>query len=172
VNDIFALRRPGAEDVVSRHPRCGVCLMHMQGEPKSMQAAPHYADVSAEVLSFLQVRAQRLRELGVSPERIVLDPGYGFGKSVEHNFQLLRFQSKLMEAGYPLLAGWSRKSSLGAVTGRAVEDRLVASVAAALAAVEHGARIVRVHDVAATVDALKVWSHAGLPRGSGAMPSC
>ena len=163
VNDIFALRSPGAEVVVARHPRCGVCLMHMQGEPKSMQAAPHYDDVAAEVRNFLTSRAEVLREQGVAADRIVLDPGYGFGKSVEHNFELLRRQRELLEAGYPLLAGWSRKSSLGAVTGRTVDDRLAASVAAALAAVERGARIVRVHDVAATVDALKVWAHAGLP---------
>jgi dihydropteroate synthase len=163
VNDIFAMRSPGAETVVARHPRCGVCLMHMQGEPKSMQAAPHYGDVAAEVRDFLATRAAALRGQGVAADRIVLDPGYGFGKSVEHNFELLRRQRELLGAGYPLLAGWSRKSSLGAVTGRAVDDRLAASVAAALAAVEHGARVVRVHDVAATVDALKVWARAGLP---------
>ncbi len=163
VNDIYALRSPGAEAVVAGHPRCGVCLMHMQGEPKSMQAAPHYDDVVTEVRDFLQARAAALRERGVAGERIVLDPGYGFGKSVGHNFELLRRQRELLGAGYPLLAGWSRKSSLGAVTGRAVNERLAASVAAALAAVERGARIVRVHDVAATVDALKVWAHAGLP---------
>jgi dihydropteroate synthase len=163
VNDIFALRSPGAETVVARHPRCGVCLMHMQGEPKSMQAAPHYGDVAAEVRDFLATRAAALRGQGVAADRIVLDPGYGFGKSVEHNFELLRRQRELLEAGCPLLVGWSRKSSLGAITGRAVGERLAASVAAALAAVEHGARVVRVHDVAATVDALKVWAHAGLP---------
>ena len=163
VNDIYALRSPGAEAVVAGHPRCGVCLMHMQGEPKSMQAAPHYDDVVTEVRDFLQARAAALRERGVAGERIVLDPGYGFGKSVGHNFELLRRQRELLGAGYPLLAGWSRKSWLGAVTGRAVNERLAASVAAALAAVERGARIVRVHDVAATVDALKVWAHAGLP---------
>lgn len=163
VNDIFALRSPAAAEVIAGHPRCGVCLMHMQGEPKSMQAAPHYEDVTAEVRRFLEARAQALRDRGVAAARIVLDPGYGFGKSVEHNFELLRRQPELLAPGYPLLAGWSRKSSLGAVTGRDVADRLAASVAAALAAVERGARIVRVHDVAATVDALKVWAHAGLP---------
>ncbi|MFN3297635.1 dihydropteroate synthase [Caldimonas sp.] len=163
VNDIFALRSPAAAEAIAAHPRCGVCLMHMQGEPKSMQAAPHYEDVAAEVRCFLEERAQALRERGVAAARIVLDPGYGFGKSVEHNFELLRRQPELLAPGYPLLAGWSRKSSLGAVTGRDVADRLAASVAAALAAVERGARIVRVHDVAATVDALKVWAHAGLP---------
>jgi len=164
INDIFALRSPGAEAVVAAHPRCGLCLMHMQGEPRSMQAAPHYDDVAAEVRGFLQERAERLRVQGVAAARVVLDPGYGFGKSVEHNFELLRRQAELLALGYPVLAGWSRKSSLGAVTGRPVDERLAASVAAALAAVERGARLVRVHDVAATVDALKVWSHAGLPR--------
>ncbi|MCW7540786.1 dihydropteroate synthase [Aquabacterium sp. A7-Y] len=163
VNDINALRTPGAEDVVAGHPACGVCLMHMQGEPKSMQAAPRYAgDVVREVGGFLAARAGVLRGRGVAAERIVLDPGYGFGKSVEHNFELLARQSELLGLGYPVLAGWSRKSSLGAVTGRPVDERLAASVAAALAAVQRGARVVRVHDVAATVDALKVWRAAGL----------
>lgn len=162
VNDIFALRAPGAEDVIAAHPRCGVCLMHMVGEPKSMQADPHYDDVVAEVTQFLADRADVLRQRGVAPQRIVLDQGIGFGKRVADNFELLQSQQAVLALGYPLLAGWSRKSSIGAVTGRAVEDRLVGSVAAALAAVLRGARIVRVHDVAATVDALKVWHHAGL----------
>ncbi|PPE67713.1 dihydropteroate synthase [Caldimonas caldifontis] len=169
INDIFALRSPGAEAVVAEHPRCGLCLMHMQGEPRSMQAAPHYDDVVAEVHEFLRERAETLRIQGVAAARVVLDPGYGFGKSVEHNFELLRRQAELLALGYPVLAGWSRKSSLGAVTGRPVSGRLAASVAAALAAVERGARLVRVHDVAATVDALKVWSHAGLPRAQEAV---
>lgn len=163
VNDINALRAPGAEAAVSRHPNCGICLMHMQGEPQSMQAAPSYVDVVAEVGGYLGDRAARLRALGVSADRIVLDPGIGFGKTVEHNFELLRRQAQLLGLGYPLLAGWSRKSSLGTVTGRAAGERLVASVAAALAAVQRGAAVVRVHDVAATVDALKVWRAAGLP---------
>lgn len=162
INDVFALRAHGAVDVVARHSGCGVCLMHMRGEPRSMQAAPAYDDVLAEVRDFLADRAGQLRSRGVSAERIVLDPGIGFGKRVEDNFALLPGQQALLALGYPVLAGWSRKSSLGAVTGRAVGDRLVASVAAALAAVQWGARIVRVHDVAATVDALKVWHHAGL----------
>lgn len=169
INDIFALRSPGAEAVVAAHPRCGLCLMHMQGEPRSMQAAPHYDDVVAEVHEFLWERAETLRTQGVAAARVVLDPGYGFGKSVEHNFELLRRQAELLALGYPVLAGWSRKSSLGAVTGRPVSERLAASVAAALAAVERGARLVRVHDVAATVDALKVWFHAGLPRAQEAV---
>jgi dihydropteroate synthase len=161
INDINALRTSGAAELIAGHA-CGVCLMHMRGEPRGMQAAPSYVDVVREVGDFLAVRADVLRQLGVSPERIVLDPGIGFGKTVEHNFELLRRQRELLGWGYPLLAGWSRKSSLGAVTGRAAGDRLVPSVAAALAAVQQGASIVRVHDVVATVDALKVWQAAGL----------
>jgi dihydropteroate synthase len=163
VNDIRALRAEGALDLVAAHPSCGVCLMHMQGEPRSMQAAPRYDDVVAEVGAFLAARAQALRARGVAAERIVLDPGIGFGKTPDHNFELLRRQHELLQHGYPLLAGWSRKSSLGVLTGRQAGERLAASVAAALAAVQRGARIVRVHDVAATVDALRVWGAAGLP---------
>jgi dihydropteroate synthase len=163
INDVLALQAPGAVDVVARHPSCGVCLMHMRGEPRSMQEAPAYADVVAEVRDFLAGRATLLGQHGVAAERIVLDPGIGFGKRVVDNFALLPGQQALRALGYPVLAGWSRKSSLGAVTGRAVSDRLVASVAAALAAVQWGATIVRVHDVAATVDALKVWHHASVP---------
>lgn len=165
VNDVQALRAPDALEAVCAAPACGVCLMHMQGEPRSMQAAPDYADVVDEVARFLAERADALAARGVARERVVLDPGFGFGKTVAHNFELLRRQRELLRLGYPLLAGWSRKSSLGAVTGRAPGERLVASVAAALAAVQHGARIVRVHDVAATVDALKVWRAAGLAGG-------
>lgn len=163
VNDINALRAPGAVDAVAAHPACGVCLMHMRGEPKSMQADTHYADVVREVACYLSERALALTSAGVAGERLVLDPGIGFGKSVDHNFELLARQPELLGLGYPLLAGWSRKSSLGAVTGRPVHERVAASVAAALAAVLRGARIVRVHDVAATVDALKVWRRAGVP---------
>jgi len=163
VNDVNALRAAGAVDAVAAHASCGVCLMHMQGEPRSMQSAPAYADVLADVRRFLADRANELRQRGVSAERIVIDPGYGFGKTVDHNFELLRRQAELLPLGYPILAGWSRKSSLGAITGRAAHERLVASVAAALAAVERGATVLRVHDVAATVDALKVWRAAGLP---------
>jgi dihydropteroate synthase len=162
VNDVRALQRPGAIHVLARHPRAGVCLMHMQGEPSTMQAKAAYADVVTEVRTFLVQRAQALQDAGIARERIVLDPGIGFAKTVEHNLELLRRQRELLEAGYPLLVGWSRKSTLGALTGRAVADRQAASVAAALAAVALGASIVRVHDVAATVDALKVWHAAGL----------
>jgi dihydropteroate synthase len=163
VNDIAALRAPGAIDCIATHPKCGVCLMHMQGEPRSMQASPDYHDVVEEVAEFLLERASALEARGVASERIVLDPGIGFGKTLEHNLELLRRQEELLRCGYPLLAGWSRKSSLGSITGRPAGERLVASVAAALASVQRGARLLRVHDVAATVDALKVWRAAGLP---------
>ena len=163
VNDICALQAPGALAVVAGHPSCGVCLMHMQGAPPSMQLHPGYADVVAEVRSMLEGRVEALTARGVAADRVVLDPGIGFGKTVEHNVALLRRQRELLVLGCPLLVGWSRKSTLGALTGRAVGDRLAAGLAAALASVAHGASIVRVHDVAATVDALKVWRAAGLP---------
>jgi dihydropteroate synthase len=168
VNDICALQEPGALDAVARYPRAGVCLMHMRGEPRSMQKAPVYADVVAEVLDFLRARIQAVEAAGVARGRIVADPGIGFGKTPEHNLALLRGQGELLTLRVPLLLGWSRKSTLGLVTGRAPGDRLVASVAAALAAVQRGARIVRVHDVAATVEALRVWDAAGLGSGDTA----
>lgn len=163
VNDIHALQALGALGVVAAHGRCGVCLMHMDGTPETMQARPAYDDVVNEVGVFLRERVRALEALGVAGERIVVDPGIGFGKRPEHNITLLRRQSELLALGRPLLVGWSRKSTLGVITGRDVADRQAASVAAALAAVQQGARIVRVHDVAQTVDALKVWSAAGLP---------
>lgn len=162
VNDINALRAEGAADVVAASG-AGVCLMHMKGEPRSMQAqAPVYDDVVREVADFLAQRVAALERLGVASGRLVVDPGFGFGKTVAHNFTLLERLAELQVIGVPVLAGLSRKSSIGAVTGRAVGDRLAGSLAAALAAVVHGARVVRVHDVAATVDALKVWAAAGL----------
>jgi dihydropteroate synthase len=163
INDIRALQVPGALNVVAEHPACGVCLMHMRGEPRTMQTAPWHGDVVAEVTGHLAQRAALLQAHGVAPGRIVLDPGIGFGKRVEDNFALLRGQRALLDLGYPVLTGWSRKSSLGVVTGKTAADRLSASLAAALAAVQCGARILRVHDVDATVDALKVWRAAGLP---------
>jgi dihydropteroate synthase len=166
VNDIKALREPGAIDAVAAHPTCGVCLMHMRGlEPKAMQEGePRYDDVVREVLVFLSERVDAVVAAGVARERIAIDPGIGFGKRTEHNFALLERQGELLALGLPVLAGWSRKGSLGRITGReAAGDRLVPSVAAALAAVQRGARIVRVHDVAETIDALKVWKAAGLP---------
>ncbi|MGL6204433.1 MAG: dihydropteroate synthase, partial [Giesbergeria sp.] len=157
INDIWALRQPGAAQVVAAHPRCGVCLMHMHRDPQTMQVQPMQGDVLPQVLSFLRQQALKLQALGVEMHRIVLDPGIGFGKTVEQNFALLARQGELLASGYALLAGWSRKSSLGAVTGLPVEQRLHVSVVAAVLAVERGARIVRVHDVAATVQALAVW---------------
>ena len=162
VNDIHALQTPAAEAAVVAHPSCGVCLMHMQGQPQAMQVAPAYADVVREVRDFLSERIIALRSRGVAAQRIVIDPGIGFGKTVQHNVELLRRQSELLSLGRPLLVGWSRKSALGAITGKPTQDRIAASVAAALASVQRGARVVRVHDVAATVDALKVWRAAGL----------
>jgi len=162
VNDINALQAPGALDAVAAHPNCGVCLMHMRGTPESMQQRPQYTDVVDEVAAFLREREAALLARGIDAERIAFDPGIGFGKSVAHNTELLRRQRELLSLGRPLLVGWSRKSTLGAITGRDVSHRQAASVAAALAAVHAGARIVRVHDVAATVDALKVWRAVGL----------
>lgn len=163
INDVNALRSPGALQQVAAHPSCGVCLMHMRGEPESMQSNVSYdGDVIKEVCAFLGARLAALQASGVAAQRVVLDPGIGFGKSVENNIELLRRQRDLLILARPLLIGWSRKSTLGAITGRAVEQRLAASVAAALAAVHRGARIVRVHDVGATVDALRVWNAVGL----------
>jgi dihydropteroate synthase len=163
INDIHALEAQGALDAVAEHGRCGVCLMHMRGTPDSMQARTAYDDVVDEVAAFLRERCEALAARGVAPDRIVCDPGIGFGKRPEHNIALLRRQRELLALGRPLLVGWSRKSTLGVITGRDVSQRQAASVAAALAAVQHGASILRVHDVAPTVDALKLWSVAGLP---------
>jgi dihydropteroate synthase len=158
VNDIWALRQPGAAAVVAAHRQCGVCLMHMHRDPQTMQQAPMEGDVVPQVLSFLQLQTHNLLALGVEKARILLDAGIGFGKTVEQNFALLARQSELLAAGYPLLAGWSRKSSLGTITGLEVDQRMIPSVAAALLAVERGASVVRVHDVRETVTALAVWS--------------
>ena len=162
INDIEGLRGLGAMAVVAGHPSCGVCVMHMRGTPESMQQQTAYDEVVAEVSDFLGARVAELKGLGVAAQRIVLDPGIGFGKSVAHNLALLQRQPELLALGQPLLVGWSRKSTLGTITGRDVSQRGAASLAAALAAVQRGAHIVRVHDVAATVDALKVWRAAGL----------
>jgi dihydropteroate synthase len=158
----------GALQVLAGHPSAGVCLMHLPGEPATMQQAAGYADVLADVAAYLQQRVAAARSAGIAAERIVLDPGIGFGKTVEHNLQLLARQRELLAIGYPLLVGWSRKATLGALTGRPVHQRDVASVAAALMAVERGARVVRVHDVAATVDALKLWRAVEQRDGRGA----
>jgi dihydropteroate synthase len=162
INDIWALRQPGAESVIAAHPACGVCLMHMHRDPQTMQLETMAGDVLAEVEAFLQNRIRTLLDLGIAAQRLVLDPGIGFGKTVAQNFQLLARQDQLLHLGHPILAGWSRKSALGAVLskeGRVPEpaQRQAASVAAALLAVERGASVVRVHDVKETVDAFKVW---------------
>lgn len=172
VNDIWALRQPDAAQVVAAHPSCGICLMHMHRDPQTMQTAPMEGDVVPQVLSFLTQRVQALLALGVGSSRIVLDAGTGFGKTVEQNFALLARQDELMAAGpFPWLAGWSRKSSLGAVTGLPVDQRLGASVAAAMLAVQSGARIVRVHDVRDTVAALKVWNALQQARQAAQSPA-
>jgi dihydropteroate synthase len=157
VNDVRAFREAGAPEAVVGS-LCGVGLMHMQGTPRTMQREPVYGNVVQEVGDFLRARVAALVQAGVAAERIAVDPGFGFGKSVAHNFRLLRELDALTTIGRPVLVGLSRKSMLGAVTGRAVGERLAASVAAALLAVERGARIVRVHDVAATRDALRLWA--------------
>ncbi len=166
INDIAALREPGAAEVVAAHPACGVCLMHMHRDPQTMQVQPMEGDVLPQVLSFLELHTQALQALGVDKARIVLDPGIGFGKTVEQNFALLARQGELLAAGYPLLAGWSRKSALGAVTGLDAPQRTIPSVAAALLAAERGAHVLRVHDVRETVQALKILAavQAAAPR--------
>lgn len=165
INDIWALRMGDAEQVVAAHPSCGVCLMHMHRDPQSMQVAPMQGDVLPQVKDFLAQRVQALQAQGVATDRITIDPGIGFGKTVEQNFSLLARQTELLSLGVPLLAGWSRKSSLAAVVGNPLaqvaslddKDRMPPSIAAAVLAVDRGARVVRVHDVAATVAGLKVW---------------
>lgn len=175
INDIWALQQPGAEQVVAAHPRCGICLMHMHRDPQTMQKAPMQGDVLPQVRQFLTERASAMQALGVQSSRIVLDVGIGFGKTVEQNFSLLARQQELLACGYPLLAGWSRKSSLGAVLARggqapAPVQRQAASVAAAVLAVERGARVVRVHDVRETADALCVLSHVQMQATAPAHP--
>lgn len=156
INDINALRAPGAVEVAAASD-AGICLMHMQGTPQTMQDNPVYEDVIAEVKAFLYERVEACRAAGIGRERIVIDPGFGFGKTSEHNLELLRGLDRFVATGYPVLVGLSRKSVLGRLTGRKVTERVAASVAAAIAAVARGASIVRVHDVAATRDALAVW---------------
>lgn len=157
VNDVYALRREGALEAVAALG-VPVVLMHMQGEPRSMQAAPTYDDLVGDVHRFLAERIFACEMAGIAKNRLVLDPGYGFGKTGAHNLLLLRQQARLLDLGPPLLAGLSRKRTLGELTGRDVGERLAASLAAAVLAAEYGARILRVHDVAATVDAMKVWA--------------
>jgi dihydropteroate synthase len=157
INDINGFRAPGAIEAV-KDADCGLCVMHMQGTPQNMQASPHYDDVVAEVAAFLRERVHALVAAGVARDRVTIDPGFGFGKTVAHNVDLFRGMTRLRdEVGLPVLAGVSRKTMIGALTGKGIEERQAGSVGAALAAVAQGARIVRVHDVAETVDALKVW---------------
>ncbi|WP_310389550.1 dihydropteroate synthase [Roseateles sp.] len=160
INDIHALQDPQALSVLARHAQSGVCLMHMRGSPATMQSLTTYDDLLADVAGFLAARVVALRAADIAPERIVLDPGYGFAKTTAQNFALLARQAELLDLGYPLLVGWSRKRALGDVTGRPVEQRLAGSLAAALACIAQGAKLLRVHDVAATVDAIKVWTAA------------
>ena len=160
INDVQALQDEGAVQVLASHAQAGICLMHMQGEPATMQQQVSQGDVLGNVKQFLAKRTEACLKAGIQPQRLVLDPGIGFGKTSAQNWSVLQRQSELLLAGYPLLVGWSRKSTLGMVTGRAVSDRLAASIAVAVLAAERGASIIRVHDVAATVDALKVWAAA------------
>ena len=159
INDIWALRQSRALEVVSRF-ECGVCLMHMHAEPKTMQLSPMQGDVVAQVNAFLGERVQSCLAQGIEKGRLMLDPGIGFGKTVAQNFTLLRQQNLLHIQHLPLLIGWSRKSSLGAVTGQEVDQRVNSSVVAAVLAMERGAQVIRVHDVAPTMEALQVWLHA------------
>jgi dihydropteroate synthase len=156
INDVRALQSSEALEIVAKHD-VAVCLMHMQGEPRTMQSAPVYGDVVGDVRRFLEQRVIACRSAGIADERIAVDPGFGFGKTVAHNLRLLRELSAIASLGLPIVAGLSRKSTLGGLTGRPADDRLAASLAAALSAVVHGASIIRVHDVRETVDALKVW---------------
>jgi dihydropteroate synthase len=155
VNDVSALRAPGALEAVAG-TECAVCLMHMRGEPRTMQSEPVYADVVNDIKAFLDVRVQACRAAGIAADRIAIDPGFGFGKTVSHNVELLRRLGEFTGAGLPVLVGLSRKSMIAVLAGRAVGDRLAGSVALAALAVANGASIVRAHDVAATVDAVRI----------------
>ena len=157
VNDIWALRQEGAVDAVLESKDCGIVLMHMQRDPQTMQFNPEYHDVLAQVMQFLKERAELLTAKGVEKNRIAIDPGFGFGKSLEHNLSMLKHFDQFSQLGYSVLVGISRKSMLGKLTGKDTHQRLAPSVAAAIMAADRGARIVRVHDVLETVDALKLW---------------
>jgi dihydropteroate synthase len=169
INDVWALRQPGARQVVAQHPRCGVCLMHMHLEPSSMQSAPMSGDPWAHVIQFLEQQIQLNQAVGIKKDRIFIDPGIGFGKTPEHNLALLAHQERVLALGHGVLVGWSRKSTLGVLLGDGgamapaadlAKTRLVPSVVAALLAVQRGAHVVRVHDVRETVQALRVWTAA------------
>jgi len=163
INDVLALRAPGALEA-ARDTGAAVCLMHMQGEPRTMQQAPRYADVVAEVRGFLEARVAACVNAGIARERIVLDPGFGFGKTLEHNLQLLAGVDRLTAMGFPVLVGVSRKSMFGQLLGRPADQRIPGGIAAAALAAWQGARIVRTHDVRATMDALKVTAAARAAR--------
>lgn len=156
INDVRSLQRPGALEAAAAS-QLPVCIMHMSGEPDVMQKAPHYENVVEEVLSFLEQRAKVCIAAGIAKEKLIFDPGYGFGKNLEHNLTLLRHQQRIAESGFPILAGLSRKSMLGHLLGREVSERLPGSLALAAIAAQKGAHIIRVHDVAATVDVLAVY---------------
>lgn len=156
INDIRALREPGALEIAGQL-NLPTCIMHMQGQPRTMQTNPHYDDVVQDVYQFLETRTQACLEAGIAKENIIWDMGFGFGKTVQHNYKLLQQLVQFCKSGYPILAGLSRKSMIGAVLDKPVTERVVGSVAGALIAAQNGATILRVHDVAATADALKVW---------------
>jgi len=157
INDIWALRQEGSAEVTQKSANCGVILMHMQRDPLTMQFNPNYQNVVSEVIEFLKDRSDLLIARGISKDRISIDPGFGFGKSLEHNLMMLANFDKFSGLGLPVLAGISRKSMLGKLTGKDTDGRIAPSIAAALIAADRGAKIVRVHDVAETVDALKLW---------------
>lgn len=159
INDVNALRAPGALELVAGSV-AGVCLMHMQGEPRTMQVQPHYADVVAEVASFLAGRVEAAVAAGIARERILIDPGFGFGKDLGHNLALFKRLRRLADIA-PVLVGVSRKSMLGAITGREASERLIPSVVAAILAIQRGVAVVRVHDVQETVDAIATWRAMG-----------
>ena len=164
INDVAALSDEGAVSVLAQHPNIGVCLMHMQGIPESMQHNPEYSDVTTEVVQYLQSRVDECLQAGIAPERLLLDPGFGFGKTLQHNIDLMRDLKLWMDqSAYPVLIGVSRKTMLGQITGIDIpEERVVASVTAAIASIARGAHIVRVHDVKETVQAVKIWQELGV----------
>lgn len=157
INDIDGFRNPISRQIISNHPSCGLCIMHMQGEPMTMQHAPKYSDVVTEIIRALHDDAQALITQGINRNRISLDPGFGFGKTIDHNYSMLAHLGQLVALDFPVLIGLSRKSMIGSVINKPVDQRMIGSVAGALIALDQGAMILRVHDVDATQDAVKVW---------------
>lgn len=157
VNDVRALQEPGAIDVVAQFPEVAVCLMHMQGQPRSMQHAPHYNDLAGEINDFFSQRIAACEAAGIKQSQLILDPGFGFGKTLKHNYQILAQFNDYAKLGLPLLAGLSRKSMIGKLLNRDTDDRLAGSLAGALIAAQNGAHIIRVHDVKETADVLGVY---------------